>query len=128
MQALLGSVVAVSCFGAAYAAHIVFPVQTIKDGQLLLSQSTLGTINIYNRDTLQREAKTTPELIKLYLARKANLEDVLEIVTKKSTIKDAYNALRAQEQTPETVFLIKAAEQNYGVKAEEPTDENQAAR
>jgi threonine dehydrogenase-like Zn-dependent dehydrogenase len=128
MQALLGSVVAVSCFGAAYAAHIVFPVKTIQDGQLLLSQSTLGTINVYNRDTLQSEAKTTPELIKLYLARKANLEDVLEIVTKKSTIKEAYNALRAQEQTPETVFLIKAAEQNYGVKAEESTDENQAVQ
>ena len=128
MQALLGSVVAVACFGAAYAAHSVFPVEPVKDDDLLLSQSTLGTINVYNRDTLQHEAKTTPELIKLYLARKANLEDVLEIVTKKSTIKDAYNALRAQEQTAETKFLIKAAEQNYGVKAEQPTDENQAAR
>lgn len=128
MQALLGSVVAVACFGAAYAAHSVFPVQPIKDAEILLSQSTLGTINVYNRDTLQREAKTTPELIKLYLARKANLEDVLEIVTKKSTIKEAYNALRAQEQTPETIFLIKAAEQNYGVKAEEPTGENRAAQ
>jgi hypothetical protein len=46
MQAVIGSIVAVSAFGAAYAAQIMFPIEPIADADLLLSQSTIGTVNI----------------------------------------------------------------------------------
>lgn len=64
-------------------------------------------------------------MIDLYLARKANLEDILELITGKSSINDAYDELKRREKTAEHMFLIRAAEQNYGVKSAEPTDENQ---
>jgi hypothetical protein len=115
MQAVIGAVVAVSSFGAAYAAHMVFPVKPIDEADLLLSQSTIGTVNILNKEELERKKRTPRQLIQLYLDRKANLEDVIEIVTGKSSIKEAYSHLQSMEQTAEIKFLIKATEKNYNV-------------
>lgn len=113
MQAILGSVVAISSFGAAYAAHMIFPVKPIDEADILLAQSTVGTVNILNKDSLESKAKTPRELIDLYLQRKANLEDVIEIVTGKPSIPEAHAALKTMPPTPETAFLIRATEKNY---------------
>ncbi len=113
MQAVIGTIVAVSSFGAAYAAHMIFPVKPIDDADILVAQSTVGTVNILNKDSLQAQAKTPRELIELYLQRKANLEDVIEIVTGKSTIPEAFAELQKMPSTPETVFLMKVTQKNY---------------
>lgn len=116
MQAFI---VALSCFGAAYGAHVLFPVQPIDDADIVLNQSTIGTVNLLNKEEIRKQSQTPRDMIKLYLARKANLADILELVTEKTSIEDAVSALRAGEQTPEATFLIKAAETNYGVKKPE---------
>lgn len=127
MQAILGTVVAISGFGAAYAAHSLFPSEPISDGDVLLSQTTIGTVNILNKESLKQEGSTPREWIQLYLARKANLEDVLELVTGKTTVKTAYAALKTMEPSPEVRFLLKATETNYGLKEAAPTDERPTA-
>ena len=119
MQAVIGTVMAISAFGAAYAAQTIFPVQPIASADLLLSQSTIGTVNIFNKEELQSGDKTPRQLIEIYLQRKANLEDVIEIITGKTTINESYNQLKIMEQTPEILFLIKATESNYNIKPEE---------
>jgi hypothetical protein len=117
MQAVSGVLVAVSCFGAAYLAHMLFPVQPIGDADLLLTQSTLGTVNVLDKESIQQRAKTPREMIKLYIGRSANLGDILELLTGELTVEDAYKALREkQDPTPEEKYLIRAAEQNYGFK------------
>lgn len=117
MQAVSGVLVAVSCFGAAYLAHMLFPVQPIGDADLLLTQSTLGTVNVLDKESIQQRAKTPREMIKLYIGRSANLGDILEILTGELTVEDAYKALREkQDPTPEEKYLIRSAEQNYGFK------------
>ena len=113
MQAVIGSIMAVSAFGAAYMAHMIFPVKPIDDADILLAQSTVGTVNLLSKDTLQSQAKTPRELIDLYLQRKANLEDVIELVTGKSTIPEAYAELQKMPPTPETVFLMKVTQKYY---------------
>ncbi len=124
MQAIAGIIVAVSCFGAAYAAHMVFPTKPVDEADLLLTQSTVGTVNLLDKDSLQQKAKTPRELIRLYLGRAANLADVLELVTGKSTVNEAYADLIAKpDPTPEDKFLIQATQTNYGVAAP-PKDEN----
>lgn len=114
MQAILGSVMAVSSFGAAYAAHMIFPVKPIDEADVLLAQTTVGTVNVLNRETLELRSRTPRELIELYLQRKANLEDVIEIITGKNTIPEAYAALQRMPPSPEILFLIRATENNYG--------------
>jgi hypothetical protein len=114
MQAVIGSIVAVSAFGAAYAAHVIFPIQPIADADLLLNQSTVGTVNILNKDSLKQMAPTPRDMITLYLDKRANLEDVLDLVTGKPTAKEAYDFLKTQEPTIENKFLIKACETHYG--------------
>jgi hypothetical protein len=114
MQAVIGSIVAVSAFGAAYAANMVFPVQAIPDEELLLNQSTAGTVNILSKESLKQIAPTPRDMITIYLGKQANLEDVLEIITGKNTAKEAYEFLKTQEPTPENKFLIKASEKHYG--------------
>ncbi len=113
MQAVIGTIVAVSSFGAAYAAHMIFPVKAIDDADILLAQSTVGTVNVLSKDSLQAQAKTPREMIDLYLQRKANLEDVIELVTGKSTIPEAYAELQKMPPTPETVFLMKVTQKYY---------------
>jgi hypothetical protein len=127
MQALLGTVVAVTCFGAAYAAHVVFPSEPPSEESVLLSQSTIGTVNLLNKESLRQAGSTPKDWIALYLARKANLEDVLELVTGKTTVKAAYATLKTLPPSAETRFLIKAAEDNYAAKADAPKDERQVA-
>lgn len=114
MQAVIGSIVAVSAFGAAYAAQIMFPIEPIADADLLLSQSTIGTVNILNKDSLKQIAPTPREMIDLYLKKQANLEDILDIITEKPNAKQAYDFLKTQEPTTENKFLIKACETHYG--------------
>lgn len=116
MQAILGTIVAVSSFGAAYAAHAVFPVEPISEEQLLINQSTAGTINILSKESLKQLASSPKEMIDIYLKKQANLEDILEILTGKTTILDAYEFLKLQEPTYENKFLIKACETHYGFK------------
>ena len=113
MQSLLGGIVAVSCFGVAYAAHSIFPVKPIEEADMLLSQTTLGTVNVFSRDSLEKQAKTPKELIQYYLDGTANLEDVLILVTGKPTVTDAYAALQQNPTTAENKFLIRAAETHY---------------
>ncbi len=127
MQAIAGIIVAVSCFGAAYAAQMVFPVQPIADADLLLTQSTVGTVNFLDKESLQEKAKTPRELIRMYRGRAANLADVLELVTGKTTVEEAYrDLLEKPDPTPEDKFLIQAAQTNYGLKAP-PKDESPLA-
>ncbi len=114
MQAVIGSIVAISSFGAAYAANIMFPIEPIADADLLLSQSTTGTVNILNKDSLKQVAPTPREMIDLYLKKQANLEDILDIITGKPTAKEAFDFLKTQEPTTENKFLIKACETHYG--------------
>lgn len=113
---------AVSSFGAAYATQLIFPVKPVGEADLLLSQTTIGTVNILNKETLEEKAKTPRELISFYLKRQANLADVIEIVTGKSSINAGYEKLKTMESTPEIQFLIKATEKNYnmGDNAEPP--------
>jgi len=115
MQAIIGAIMAVSSFGAAYATHLIFPVKPVGEADLLLSQTTIGTVNILNKETLEERAKTPRELISFYLKRQANLADVIEIVTGKSSINDGYVKLKSMDQTPEIQFLIKATERNYSM-------------
>lgn len=122
MQAILGSVMAVSAFGAAYAAHMIFPVKPIDEADVLLAQTTVGTVNILNRDSLELKAKTPRELIEIYLQRKANLEDVIEIITGKNTIPEAHAALQRMPPSPEILFLIRATENNYGSLLSSPSN------
>ena len=124
MQAVAGVIVAVSCFGAAYAAQMVFPVTPIAEADLLLNQSTVGTVNLLDKESLKEKAKTPRELIRMYLGKAANLADVLELVTGKSTVEEAYQDLLAKpDPSPEDKFLIRAAQTNYGLKAP-PKDES----
>lgn len=116
MQAILGSIVAISSFGVSYIAQLIFPVTPVTESDLLLSQSTIGTVNIYSKEELQQQHKTPRELIDIYMQRKANLQDVIEVVTGKSTLSEAYVQLGLMEQTPEIQFLIKAAQTNYNMK------------
>ena len=111
MQAILGTVVAVSSFGVAYAAHIMFPVQPIPDRDMLLSQSTAGTLNFIQKNDLL--PRTTRQLINLYLNKNANLQDVIESITDTSNINDAYSALLEMPPTIEKTFLIKAVHSHY---------------
>lgn len=122
MQAIIGAIMAVSSFGAAYATQLIFPVKPIGEADLLLSQTTIGTVNILNKDSLQEQAKTPRELISFYLKRQANLEDVIEIVTGKSSITESYAQLKTMDQTPEIQFLIKATEKNYNMGDNEPSN------
>ena len=121
MQSLLGGIVAVSCFGVAYAMHSIFPVKPIEEADMLLSQTTMGTVNVYSRDSLEKQAKGPKELIKYYLDGTANLEDVLVLVTGKSTVTDAYSALQQNPTTAESKFLIRAAETHYHLSPPEPS-------
>ena len=111
MQAILGTVVAVSSFGVAYAAHIMFPVQPIPDRDMLLSRSTVGTLNFIQKNDLL--PRTTRQLINLYLNKNANLQDVIESITDTSNINDAYSALLEMPPTIEKTFLIKAVHSHY---------------
>lgn len=113
MEAVLGTVSAVCCFGVAYATHSFFPTSPILDADILLTQSTLGTINTIKKDDLIKLNHSPKQLIDLYLKKQANLEDVIEIVTGKSSVQDAYDALLHMEQTPETAFLVKATKDYY---------------
>ena len=116
MQAIIGTIVAVSSFGAAYAAHVIFPVEPISDENLLMNQSTSGTVNILSKESLKQLASSPKEMIDLYLKKQANLEDILELITTKTTVLDAYEFLKLQENTVENNFLIKACETHYGFK------------
>jgi hypothetical protein len=117
MQAVIGSIIAVSAFGAAYGAQIIFPVQPIADADLLLNQSTIGTVNILSKESLKQLASTPREMIDLYLKKQANLEDVLELITSKTTVKEAYEFLKTQEASVENTFLINACEKHYGLSS-----------
>ena len=121
MQAILGSLVAVSSFGVAYAAQLMFPVKPIQEADILLSQSTIGTVNILSKDELQSQQKTPRELIELYMSRKANLQDIIEIVSGKTGIRESYAQLKTMEQTPEIIFLVKSTERNYNITPEPET-------
>lgn len=114
MQAVIGSIIAVSSFGAAYAAHAMFPIEPIGDADLLLNQSTMGTVNFFNKESLKIQAPTPRDMITLYLNKQANLEDILDLITGKSTAKEAYDYLKTQEPTSEHKFLMKACETHYG--------------
>ena len=111
MQAILGTVVAVSSFGVAYAAHIMFPVQPIPDRDMLLSRSTAGTLNFIQKNDLL--PRTTRHLINLYLNKTANLQDIIEAITDTSNINDAYSELLEMPPTIEKTFLIKAVHSHY---------------
>jgi hypothetical protein len=113
MQAVIGAIISVSAFGAAYAAQLIFPVQPIAEADMLLSQTTIGTVNILNKEDLQ--TKEPRELIDLYLKRKANLGDIIEIVTGKTGLKESYAQLQLMDKTPEIQFLTKATEKNYDI-------------
>lgn len=124
MQSVIGGVMAISAFGAAYVANLVFPVKPIEEADLLLSQSTIGTVNIFNKEELERDKKTPRQLIEIYLQRKANLEDVIEIITGKSSIQEAYAKLLQMNETPEIKFLIRATERNYNMGDNEKPQPN----
>lgn len=115
MQAIIGTIMAVSSFGAAYATQLMFPVKPVGEADILLSQTTIGTVNMLDKETLQERARTPRELISFYLKRQANLADVIEIVTGKSSINEAYAKLKTMDSTPEIQFLIKATEKNYSM-------------
>lgn len=119
MQAILGSLIAVSSFGAAYAAQLMFPVKPIQEADILLSQSTIGTVNILSKDELLSQQKTPRELIEIYMNRKANLQDIIEIVSGKTGIRESYDQLKRLEQTPEIIFLVKSTERNYNISPDE---------
>jgi len=119
MQAILGSLIAVSSFGAAYAAQLMFPVKPIQEADILLSQSTIGTVNILSKDELLSQQKTPRELIEIYMNRKANLQDIIEIVSGKTGIRESYDQLKKLEQTPEIIFLVKSTERNYNISPDE---------
>jgi len=123
MQSIIGVTTAVCCFGAAYGAHYIFPTKPIAEGDILLSQSTIGTFNFLSRDALEKTTKKPRDLIDLYLKRKANLEDVVEIITGKPSVEEARLALESSEKTPETLFLLKAIRENYP-QASLPKGEN----
>jgi len=106
-------------------AHSFFPTSSIADADLLMSQSTVGTLNIINKEALLKANHTPRQLIDLYLKKQANLEDVIEIVTGKSSVQDSYEALLRMEQTPETKFLLNVTKYYY--KAILPKDETQTA-
>jgi hypothetical protein len=113
MQSIIGVATAVCSFGAAYGAHCIFPTKPIAEGDILLSQSTIGTFNFLTRESLEKTAKKPRDLIDLYLKRKANLEDVVEIITGKNSIPEARAVLETAERTPENLFLLKAIKENY---------------
>uniref|UniRef100_A0A6C0I5R3 Uncharacterized protein n=1 Tax=viral metagenome TaxID=1070528 RepID=A0A6C0I5R3_9ZZZZ len=116
MQYAVGVGTAVCCFAAAYGAHMVFPTKPIAEGDILLSQSTLNTLNFLPIEKL-REMKLTPrKLCQLYLDKRANLADVLMIVTNKSTFDEALKFLQTQTQTPENMFLMRAVHDHYPTK------------
>lgn len=115
MQAIIGTIMAVSSFGAAYATQLMFPVKPVGEADILLSQTTIGTVNMLDKETLEERARTPRELISFYLKRQANLADVIEIVTGKSSINEAYAKLKTMDSTPEIQFLIKATEKNYSM-------------
>ena len=106
MQAILGAVVSVSCFGLAYATHTLLPFTPPKVDLSILETS--GTIHILSRESLN--GRPVKELVQLYLDAKANLEDVLEAATNTHSISDALNAL---DDSRESEFLRKAAKKYY---------------
>ena len=116
MQYAAGIGSAVCCFAAAYGAHMIFPTKPIAEGDILLSQSTINTLNFIPIDKL-REMKLPPrKLCQLYLDKKANLADVLMIVTNKPDFDSALTFLQTQPQSPENMFLLKAVHDNYPEK------------
>jgi hypothetical protein len=121
MEAILGSVSAICCFGVAYMTQSFFPVRSITDADMILNQSTVGTLNIINKEALIKLKNTPRQLIDLYLKKQANLEDIIEIITGKSSVQDSYDALLRMEQTPETKFLLNVTKYYY--KAILPKDE-----
>lgn len=125
MEAVLGSVSAICCFGVAYMTNSFFPMTSISDADILMTQSTVGTLNIINKEALLKSNNTPRQLIDLYLKKQANLEDVIEVVTGKSSVQDSYDALLRMEQTPETKFLLNVTKYYY--KAVLPKDETQTA-
>jgi GTP-binding protein EngB required for normal cell division len=68
---------------------------------------------------------TPRKLIDLYLKNQANLEDVIEIITGKSSVQDSYAELLRMEQTPEIKFLLNVTKYYY--KSILPKDETQNA-
>jgi hypothetical protein len=120
MQYAIGVGSAVCCFGAAYAAHMIFPTKPIAEGDILLSQSTMGTLNFLPLETLKKMKLTPRKLIDLYIEKRANLADVLMIVSKTSSIDEAIKVIQAGEKTPENLFLTKAIQDHYPTVAPEP--------
>ena len=68
---------------------------------------------------------TPRKLIDLYLKKQANLEDVIEIITGKSSVQESYDELLRMEQTPETKFLLNVTKYYY--KGVLPKDETPIA-
>jgi GTP-binding protein EngB required for normal cell division len=85
----------------------------------------VGTLNIINKEGLIKMNNTPRKLIDLYLKKQANLEDVIEIITGKSSVQDSYAELLRMEQTPETKFLLNVTKYYY--KGVLPKDETQSA-
>lgn len=106
MQTIVCVVTAVSCAGAAYLAHQLFPTKSISDDEILLAQSTQNTLNFLTMDALRN--KPSRELIQLYLDKRANLSDIVMIITQTSSLEQAINKLNTSPPTPETLFLQKA--------------------
>jgi len=121
MQAVVGCISAICCFGAAYGAHTIFPTEPITESDALLSQSTLATNNTLSKEALKTVGKTPRELIDLYMKGQATLEDTAQLITGKSTLQDAVRALETAEKTPENQFLLQAVQSRY--KAFAPKDE-----
>jgi hypothetical protein len=116
MQYVVGVGTAVCCFAAAYGAHMIFPTKPIAEGDILLSQSTGDTLNFLPIEKL-KEMKLTPrKLCQLYLDKRANLADVLMIVTNKSTFDEALKFIQTEPRTPENIFLMKAVHDHYPTK------------
>jgi hypothetical protein len=111
----------VCCFGAAFLSHKILPVRPITDSDVIRAQSISGTINKLSREEVEREAKTTKDLVDFYLNKTASLEDVLELATKTADIRSAYRVLVEQisklpeedEERGRLELLKKAAEEYY---------------
>jgi hypothetical protein len=111
----------ICCFGASFLSHKLLPVRPITDSDVIRAQSIKGTLNTMSRQEVEREAKSTKDLVDFYLNKTASLEDVLELATKTTDIRSAYRVLIEQisklpeedEERGRLELLKKAAEEYY---------------
>lgn len=132
MIAALTAGSAVCCFGAAYASHMMLPVQPVTPAEILKNQSTLNTLNFLTKDELK--TRSIQERIAAYTSSRANLQDVMLVTADKPTLNQAYVTIAKKiEQFPagseergQYEFLKKAADDHlsgFVPKMSEPGSE-----